>query len=743
MTYAAVRCAILRDMFDNLKSWGFEVNLFTSIDDDELFLCISVEDDTAVDHYLMHSKAQLQIREGLNEKLGIRPPVDSYDCTSSPPYIPYDLRLVQKLNKAGVLADEDPHLLYKQWPVKGDPNKTSMVSDKHRIQIILRKILTNFNLDAAVDVGLIVDWYPAHTKHGLRPLKASWANFALLKDFSLVQPATLLRDYFGSRVAFTCAWTGVYAKCLLALMPIAILIIITVYVSRSIQASTGYTSRQVMSFGLVLVIWSRIAYNLWKREEAYFMKLWSIVDHEESGRGEERPQFIGYLAPSPLDLNVKEKQYPKHMKALRRLVTSSITVIFCGFVCLFVYVWMSIFEGNLNILASMCLACEIKVFELTWNFLVPKLVAFENHQHMAAHYDSYLWKQFAFQSVNYYSAFFYLAVILPRHASYCYDNDCLVMLRWQLSLTVFALAVCRIGEVLFYALSVRFSLWKEVYTLESQGKLVHTRSFAEEQAKYSKFRIRSQIENTLQLVLALGYVLIFGAVMPVLVPVCVAEFVVQLRANSFLLTMTAQRTVPRQQAGIGAWQDVVRLLMSIAVAFQALMLVKFGTCFEEATVLVKVTALLVYIFVMLLIFEIVDFLFPQKSDDAEILGHRRHYVEHKLQEACGNTYDLKKGTSKMGAPELGKMKSWDSESLSVSVHHGRWERIPHLDGTPVIRDGGGDADDDAEGTGDQSVTMDKVANLVKSQSLESASFKAAASMLGAHKTQSRIHSDSA
>merc|ERR1719428_1576518 len=115
---------------------------------------------------------------------------------------------------------------------------------------------------------------------------------------------------------------------------------------------------------------------------------------------------------------------------------------------------------------------------------------------------------------------------------------------------MFGLGICRIAEVLFDAFLMKFNLWKEAYLLEKQGKPVASRAFAEEQGKYSEFRMRQQIENMLQLVLALGYVLIFGAVVPLLVPLCLVEFIVQLRASAFLLTLTAKRAVPNQQTGI-------------------------------------------------------------------------------------------------------------------------------------------------------------------------------------------------
>merc|ERR1719326_703241 len=120
-----------------------------------------------------------------------------------------------------------------------------------------------------------------------------------------------------------------------------------------------------------------------------------------------------------------------------------------------------------------------------------------------------------------------------------------------------ALSALRIGQVLVASLQVKFALWWETYQMTSKGLTPPPRSFAEEQSKYLPFRIREQIEAMLQLVIPLGYVLIFGAVAPITVPMCFAVFVVQLRASAHLLASTAKRTVPRRQVGVGHWKDCV------------------------------------------------------------------------------------------------------------------------------------------------------------------------------------------
>jgi len=161
-----------------------------------------------------------------------------------------------------------------------------------------------------------------------------------------------------------------------ALFPVAVVILVMVEVSNHGLLNMSSDSKQVASFGIVVVIWSRVAYNMWLREQAFFVSLWNITNTE----GAERPEYFGSLEASPLDKNIKEKRYPTHKKAMRRLLTLLITILFCSFAAFCVITWVDIFDGHMDISASLCLTIQIKVFEAIWNMLTPKLTNFENHR---------------------------------------------------------------------------------------------------------------------------------------------------------------------------------------------------------------------------------------------------------------------------------------------------------------------------------------------------------------------------
>merc|ERR1719160_915149 len=81
------------------------------------------------------------------------------------------------------------------------------------------------------------------------------------------------------------------------------------------------------------------------------------------------------------------------------------------------------------------LMIQMQVFQAAWNAITPILTEYENHKFQYSFYDSYLWKNFLFQAVNSYSAYFYIAVKLQHSKHGCPEGSCLSMLR-RLLITV-------------------------------------------------------------------------------------------------------------------------------------------------------------------------------------------------------------------------------------------------------------------------------------------------------------------
>jgi len=280
-------------------------------------------------------------------------------------------------------------------------------------------------------------------------------------------------------------------------------------------------------------------------------------------------------------------------------------------------------------------------------------------------------------------------------------GDCVGMLKAQLPMTLMCLVMMRIVLVIVAAVKVKAALWWERRQMVAAGLHPPVYSFVEEQSKYSKFAIHDQVEAMSCLVQTLGYVLIFGAAVPRVIPLCFLVFVVQLRGLAVQLTTSTTRGVPRASVGIGAWKGIVHILLIVGMTFTGYLLVQFGPSFKGTSILTRLFCLCLYVFLSVLIWASVDVAFPQHCPNTEILAARREYVTKKLfnrieknklgSEAAARLAGLASSVGQVGCfprvghaqPRLHDVPS-DATSYHKEVMSADWESIPKA--TPVHRD---------------------------------------------------------
>lgn len=684
-TMHTLRVALLKDLYGGFPQWGLDRKLWSSIDGDEFFLAATLHRDT-VGSYLARQGVDLQLNTDAVAKLGVNQPPE--ETASSPPYIRYEPKLCERLNNSGVMKLSQEIDFYK--PYYGRDRNGSIASSRIRVHMICRELNSKINLDLMKSLGLIVDWYPAQSPTWLAQLEEHWANWHLLYNFTFAQPVIALREYFDSRVAFNFAWTGHYSKCLLALVPVGIAIEIGAKVASAYMDPEKVASRVVMSSGLVIIVWAKTAWNVWVREERYFMKLWNL-DPDQPDTA-VRPDFIGHMQPSVADLSLEElhTSQPWKDKFLRGFATG-LTLFFCVAVQVWVIVWIDIFEGQMDLTASLALTIQIKVFEFLFNAVVPRLVDMENHKHQSDYYNSYLWKNFLFQAVNSYSAFFYMAVKQRYTRRGCPEGGCVEALHKQLTITQLILSVSAVVEILIASVIVRLRIYFEdsAYKKAHDGEEPPPRSFAEEQSKHADYRLQQQINQMTALMLSLGFILIFGSTAPRMVPFCLLVFAVRLRVCALMLVKYSKRPVPRQQFGIGVWSAILKGLMSIGIAMSGFITVTFATMFEDTPVVTRLAGFILYLLLVAILWTIIDFAKPIDDQDVLTLVARRDRVQAVLAKALDRASQILESKSK-GSP-LQKAKSTvgkDKAGHELTVHEllkeNRFSEIPALHETTEL-----------------------------------------------------------
>eukprot|EP00929_Paragymnodinium_shiwhaense_P064970 TRINITY_DN32620_c0_g1_i1.p1 TRINITY_DN32620_c0_g1~~TRINITY_DN32620_c0_g1_i1.p1 ORF type:complete len:963 (+),score=171.74 TRINITY_DN32620_c0_g1_i1:78-2966(+) len=660
------RIALMQDILTCSHWWGMNASVFSSIDDDELYVCLEVKDEE-IQRQLCHMNMSLQMERTVVAKLGINQPVDEPE--SSPPFLQYGTHATKNLYNAHILQSPDDRELFRVSYDK-DP-KGSVVSSTERVRMVYQEIADRLNLDAAVDNGLLVCWYPVHSQTWLFKLRHCWANWEAVRDLSFVQPLSLVERYFGARVAFVYAFNGHYCKMLLAMLPLSVLALMLVVASKWADNAETFVYRSVTSFGIILVIWSRIAHNLWIRESQFFIQLWNL-DVEETAV--LRPEFKGDWKPDPADLNQFQlQQRSPAMAAVLRTLTGIITLLLCLLAMVWVVLWMNMFGGQLGLISSICLSIQIKVFEFLFNHIVPTLLQWENHRFHSSYYNSYLWKQFAFQFVNNYAAFFYIAIKQRHSSDGCPEGGCLAMLRMQLTIIQIVLSLSALAEILIKACFVKFLLAYEVwkYKRANDGKEPPERKFLEEQSKHMPSGYHEQIDFTLQLVIALGFVILFGGVAPGMVPFCLIVFVVRLRASAILNTSGAKRPVPHIEKGLGKWNLILAGLMRLGVLFQGFLTAVYSYMFRDTPLVTKLACVLGFWVFMELMWALVDLIWSSYCPEAAILMERRRRTQRAISYHSGG----RRKTPPQSPKRRGLDTTW---GRTAAIMRGDFKRIPPL-----------------------------------------------------------------
>lgn len=615
-TQWAVRKAMMQDIFAVLPTLGFDVMAFTSVDDDEIFVCISLSDEKIATDYMMASGTRLQIHQEVVAKMGIDQPPE--ECESSPPFITYDPTTAEHLQQAGALETTDDRELFKCF--YGRVADGSIVSSRERIRIIIKELSKILDLDAAIADGFMIDWYPTHNRTYLRRLESVWGQIKLMLDLTFVQPIPLIREYFGSRVAFLFAWNGLVCKGLVALLPMSLLAELVVQMQIHVLGMHVNDHRQVLAPCLIIIVWMRIVQNLWAREEAYFLELWEMDPRRPDSMVHSK--FHGFRSPSIVDHSKEELTYPVGFYAFRQSLAGLVTAGFCIAVFCGIYVWIQIFkeELNSNPIASIVLSLQIKVAEFIYSFIISRLTDWENHKYVMDHYNSFLLKQFLFHFVNNYSAFLLLALRTDVGIN---------TLRYQLTMVQGILAVCAIAVVGVQIALVEFKLWYETYQMRKSGNQ-RERAYLEEQSKFAVIGVQEQIDMTTQLMISLGFVLMFGCIAPIMIPFALCVFAITLRTQAKLMVVWSKRMMPSKMIGIGGWTAIIKGIQSVGILLGGMLMVLYGELFEGAVMVAKVTGVLFFIVAVAIVIAAVDVMVPPLCTGTRLLHLRRHHVEKEL-----------------------------------------------------------------------------------------------------------------
>lgn len=258
----------------------------------------------------------------------------------------------------------------------------------------------------------------------------------------------------------------------------------------------------------------------------------------------------------------------------------------------------------------------------------------------------------------------------------------------QLSFTLLMLSLASIFQAVLACCRVQFKLWyKRRQLAKTQGNEELQRTYLEEQSDFLPSDMNDEINSTVQLMLSLGYVLLFGAIAPVVVLFCLLVFVVQVRVSAFLLTSSTKRQTQREGRHENAWDVILGRMTSMGMVSTGFLLVSYGDSFQAASTLTRIAALGLWCVLGTVIGGLVDVVVLPHGVGAGLLRRRRRHVVKAVMSVGEERYANAKPTGSsaaasgssaelafLAAEDLARL--FEEGSSASAVELGHWDRIP-------------------------------------------------------------------
>ncbi|GLE02983.1 hypothetical protein PINS_up011862 [Pythium insidiosum] len=469
---------------------------------------------------------------------------------------------------------------YRRYPIKwGEKKEETLFTQKDRIRLAASIVHRHINTDALVASEYLVgDMFALHDETALNDLRHSWALHWLM----LNQPLHKIRDYFGEKVALYFAWLGFYTKMLVFPTIAGIITYIVSEVRMKQNKNDGNTSNDnpgyiLIAFAVVVVIWSAIFSELWKRKNHLFNALWGLHGYHRKLR--YRAQFRGTKSYNPVT-DAEEMTFENRAKRRRAFAVSVVVVLLMisiVVVALIGIFYMKYWVNDPNHVdeqykmpstygLTVANAIQILILNMVYREVARKLNEYENHRTDREYENHLIIKVFLFQFCNSFASFFYIAFLKRRIESKCItvngkEDNCLGELRSQLLiLFLIRIIVGNTLEVVIPYLKYRWQLYKE---RDAVDKKQH--NYVEEQAKLVPYGNDESFEDYNEMVIQFGFINLFVVAFPLTPLLAFANNMAEVHVDAVKLCYVHRRPFPYAAKSIGAWFYIMRTMSYIAV----------------------------------------------------------------------------------------------------------------------------------------------------------------------------------
>ncbi|CAK1546430.1 unnamed protein product [Leptosia nina] len=458
------------------------------------------------------------------------------------------------------------------------------------------------------------------------------------------QPLWLVRRYFGEKIALYFCWLGFYTKMLYA--PAIVGTLCFLYGLASMDSGDNIPSKEICDtkgpgnttlcplcdkacqyqnlsdsclfaklsylfdnpatvfFAIFMSFWATTFLELWKRKQSVLRWEWDLggVDQDE----DIRPEFETSVKTFRTNPVTREKEpfLPPWQKTMRYVATSSavlfmITVVMGAVLGTIIYriSMVSVIYGgsgfflkkHAKIFTAMTAALInlfiIMILTRIYAKIAVYLTNIENPRTQTEYEDSYTFKIFFFEFINFYSSLIYIAFFKGRFYDYPGDDQARKSEFFKLkgdicdpagclSELCIQLAIIMIGKQCFNNFvelgypklhnwwrqrshravtrdpSKPHMAWEQDYHLQDPGRL-------------------ALFDEYLEMILQYGFVTLFVAAFPLAPLFALLNNIAEIRLDAYKMVTQARRPLAERVEDIGAWYGILRGITYAAVVSNA------------------------------------------------------------------------------------------------------------------------------------------------------------------------------
>jgi len=295
----------------------------------------------------------------------------------------------------------------------------------------------NIKIARYLKTGSMLGYFPLHDHGHKAALSREWlywpTNYLSPKQLMRgilpwAQPMQAVREYFGEKVALFFNFFAHYLYWLI--FPAVICIPVQInrwYASETSEPGIGdeITGARlgVLLYALCVSIWCGFMLEFWKRRCADVALEWGMIGFEENEA--DRPDFKGkMLERSHID-GLPHMHFPAAQRSARQMLTSlavflAISTVSALVAGIYVLKFVALgHDSSMQAVVSVFNAVQIQITNAAYRFVAHELTKHENYRTETQHEDALILKLFAFQFINSYSSFFFLAFVAKYIANGC------------------------------------------------------------------------------------------------------------------------------------------------------------------------------------------------------------------------------------------------------------------------------------------------------------------------------------